>query len=275
MPKSFPPNAPAVVKADGSMRVGFGLVALDEASARKYVAIDKDKVNPSTQVKERNPWENSLAEAERLPTMAFFVNGLKKETTCLIRVNPDEWSHVAASFDGKTLTTYCNGRRADTCTLDPVPQPDEYLHTTGDLQVGGVKDKLAWDGYVDAVRLWNVSLSWEQIRQHMNDTLLGPQHPNLIGQWSCNEGAGIDCVDSSTRANHGVIDGDVQRVMCTRDRVEPTKTVSEEHIEQNFERLRKWRLEFEKRVGREVTQADLLLADESIRKTARRLGLLG
>ena len=197
-------------------------------------------------------------------------------SSSLIRVNPDEWSHVAASFDGKTLTTYCNGRRADTCTLDPVPQPDEYLHPKdGDLQVGGVKDKLAWDGYVDAVRLWNVSLTWEQIRQHMNDTLLGPQHPNLIGQWSCNEGAGIDCVDSSTRANHGVIDGDVKRVMCTRDRVEPTKTVSEEHIEQNFERLRKWRLEFEKRVGREVTQADLLLAGESIRKTARRLGLLG
>ena len=62
--------------------------------------------------------------------------------------------------------------------------------------------------------------------------------------------------------------------MCTRDRVEPTKTQSELHIDQNFERLRKWRLEFEKRVGREVTQADLLLADESIRKTARRLGLL-
>ena len=53
---------------------------MDEASARKYVAIDKDKVREGSP-KERNPWENSLAEAERLPTMAFFVNGLKKEST--------------------------------------------------------------------------------------------------------------------------------------------------------------------------------------------------
>jgi hypothetical protein len=38
--------------------------------------------------------------------------------------------------------------------------------------------------------------------------------------------------------------------------------------------MRVWQLEFEKRAGRPVTQADLLLADESIRKTARRLGLI-
>jgi hypothetical protein len=66
----------------------------------------------------------------------------------------------------------------------------------------------------------------------------------------------------------------VTRVMCTRDHVEPTKTSSEKYVEENFERLRTWRIEFEKRVGREVTSADLLLADESIRTTARRLGLL-
>ena len=33
-------------------------------------------------------------------------------------------------------------------------------------------------------------------------------------------------------------------------------------------------LQFEKRAGREVTAADLMLADDNIRKTARRLGLL-
>ena len=88
-PRSFVPNAPALVKADGNLKVGFGLVALDEATARKYVALDKEKVREGG-AKERNPWENSLAEAERLPTMAFFVNGLKRETSALIRVLPEE-----------------------------------------------------------------------------------------------------------------------------------------------------------------------------------------
>ena len=114
----------------------------------------------------------------------------------------------------------------------------------------------------------------------MNDTLQGHTQPSMIGQWACNEGAGEVCFDSSSRANHGSIanqtegDAPVARVLCTRDRIEPAKTVSEQHIDDNFERLRKWRLEFERRVGREVTAADLMLADESIRKTARRLGLI-
>ena len=70
------------------------------------------------------------------------------------------------------------------------------------------------------------------------------------------------------------LEGDVPRVMCTRDRIEPAKTKSEVHVNESFEKLRQWRLDFEKRAGRPVTQADVLLAEESIRKTARRIGLI-
>ena len=35
---------------------------------------------------------------------------------------------------------------------------------------------------------------------------------------------GALCVDSSIKGNHGTLEGDVKRVMCTRDRVEPAKT---------------------------------------------------
>lgn len=72
----------------------------------------------------------------------------------------------------------------------------------------------------------------------------------------------------------GVLEGEVQRVMCTRDIVPAAKSAAEERIDAGFDRLRQWKNEFEKRAGRPVTQADLLLADESLRKTARRLGLL-
>ena len=80
--------------------------------------------------------------------------------------------------------------------------------------------------------------------------------------------------DSSMRGNHGTLEGGVARVMCTRDRIEPAKSASEQRVEVSFDNLRQWRLDFEKRTGRQVTQADLLLADESIRKTAKRLGLI-
>ena len=108
----------------------------------------------------------------------------------------------------------------------------------------------------------------------MNDTLKGNEHKELIGQWSCNEGAGEQMWDSSSRGNHGTLEGDVKRVMCTRDRVEPAKAKAEEHVEASFDKLRQWRVDFEKRTGRPVKQADLLLAEESIRETARRLNLI-
>ena len=144
----------------------------------------------------------------------------------------------------------------------------------GDLAVGGFASRYAYDGLIDGVRVWNHVLSWEEVRERMNATLHGSEHPSLVGQWTCNEGAGEACYDSSKFGNHGGLEGDVERVLCDRDHVQPYRTQAEVHVEENFDRLRKWRIEFEKRAGREVTQADLLLADDGIRKTARRLGLI-
>ena len=48
---------------------------------------------------------------------------------------------MAATFDGKMLTTY--RRRADCVVIDP--PLEEYLHTQGDLCVGGTLGKAMWD----------------------------------------------------------------------------------------------------------------------------------
>merc|ERR1719359_2801788 len=83
-PTSFPLLAPAVVKANPACSNGFGLVAIDEATARKYIQIEKEKAKEGG-VRERNPWEHCLADAEMLPTVAFFVNGFKKDTSAMMR----------------------------------------------------------------------------------------------------------------------------------------------------------------------------------------------
>jgi len=277
-PNDFLPNGVCVTKSDASFKTGFGLVSIDEATAKKYVQLEKLKPPEAGQPKERNPWEGCLADAERLPTMAFFIAGMKRETSALLRVLPHQWSHIAASFDGKTLITYVNGLRADYFTLEPpLEEQGGMTHPKdGDLAIGGFAGRYAFDGLIDGVRVWNHTLSWEEVRERMNDTLLGVDYPTLVGQWSCNEGAGELCVDSSKFHNHGYLEGEVERALCTRDRVElkTNKTAAELHVDESFDRMRVWRNEFEKRAGREVTQADLLLAEESIRKTARRLGLI-
>jgi len=183
---------------------------------------------------------------------------------------------VAASFDGKALITYVNGVRADYFVLDPPLEEQGGLShpKEGELAIGGFAGRYAFDGLIDGVRVWNHPISWEEVRERMNDTLVGLDYPTLVGQWSCNEGAGVLCVDSSKFRNDGTLEGDVQRALCTRDHVEIARPKAEQHIDQSYERLRVWMLEFEKRAGRPVQQADLLLADESIRKTAKRLGQL-
>jgi len=270
-PKSFAPNAPAVVRSNSAYSNGFGLVALDEATARKYVQLEKEKNRPDGA---RNPWESCLADAEKLPTVAFFVGGFKKETSALMRVEPDAWSHLAATFDGRSLITYVNGRRADCITPDPPFEEPPPHPRDGELYVGAMPGKAGWDGLVDAVRVWNLPLDWETLRANMNETLLGSQHPSMIGQWTCNEGAGWQVWDSSSRGNHGYIEGDVPRVMCTRDRMVFERPVTERVVDDSFEQLREWRAEFEKRAGRPITQEDVLGAEESIRKTALRMGLI-
>lgn len=240
-PNDFVHNGPAVVKTDSNMKTGFGLVTIDEATAKKYVALEKLKASEGMP-RERNPWEGCLADAERLPTMAFFVAGMKRETSALLRVTPHEWSHVAATFDGKVLVTYVNGKRVDYFPIEPpLEEQGGMTHPKdGDLAVGGFASRYAYDGLIDGVRVWNHVLSWEEVRERMNETLVGLDFPTLVGQWSCNEGAGTLCVDSSKFNNHGTLEGEPlpPRAMCTRDHVEPPKTSSEQHVQASFERSR-------------------------------------
>ena len=65
-------------------------------------------------------------------------------------------------------------------------------------------------------------------------------------------------------AEGGTLEGDVPRVMCTRDRIEPTKTRSEQHVEQSFEKLRTWRLEFERHVGSRGAALSLARDDKPV-----------
>ena len=75
------------------------------------------------------------------------------------------------------------------------------------------------------------------------------------------------------QGNHGSIEGEVERVLCERTPIAPIMTTSEKMVDANFLKLRDWRDAFEKRAGRQITKADLLLAETDIRGLARRMGL--
>ena len=55
-------------------------------------------------------------------------------------------------------------------------------HSKGDLCVGGLPGKYAWDGFIDEVRLWNVARNADEVKEFMNDVSVAPQvgtTPNL------------------------------------------------------------------------------------------------
>ena len=59
----------------------------------------------------------------------------------------------------------------------------------GEVAIGGILGKYAFDGYIDECRLWDVDRTEEQIRENMNRPM-ALNTPNLLGQWTFNEGAG-------------------------------------------------------------------------------------
>jgi len=249
-PYSFVPNGPAVCKADASYKNGWGLVALDEAVAAKLAPKDTD--------------------ADLLPNTAFFVGGMQNKV--LMKLPTNEWSHIAATWDGTLLTAYRNGKRVDFVTID-IPTEELTIHSSSDLFVGAHPGRYAWDGMVDVVRLWGRCIEWGEVRQAMNNSHV-TNDPQLLGQWTCSEGAGAQIYDSSPKNNHAVLEGDVERVQCSRDFVPPIMTASEKHVDALYLQLREWKMVFEKRERRQPTRADMLMAQPEIRNMARRLGLL-
>jgi len=249
-PSSFVANGPAVVKADGNYKTGWGLVALDDGVAARLAPKD--------------------TEPELLPNVAFFVGGFSNKV--LMKLPTNEWSHVACTFDGHLLTAYRNGKRADFVTID-IPCEELTIHANADLYVGAYPGRYAWDGLVDVVRLWGRCIEWADVRTAMNNSHV-TNDPQLLGQWTCSEGAGTTIFDSSSKGNHATLEGDVQRVQCLRDFVPPIMTASEKHVDSIYLQLREWKMVFEKREKRQPTRADMLMAPPELRNMARRLGLL-
>ena len=67
-----------------------------------------------------------------------------------------EWHHLAASYDGATISWYGDGQ--------PVGSEDRVLATEDIVQMGKrAHSDPMWPGSVDEVRIYNVALSAEEI----------------------------------------------------------------------------------------------------------------
>jgi hypothetical protein len=107
------------------------------------------------------------------------------------------WDHIAATYDGSLIRIYQNG-----ILIDSQPK-------TGNAS--GIEYVLLgfWDtyftGYIDEVRVWNTTISPNQITDFMNRTVRpsDSEFADLAGYWRFDEGMGQTVFDSTTNGNDG------------------------------------------------------------------------
>jgi len=134
---------------------------------------------------------------------ALIGDGSVTTVTSTTKVNNNEWSHVAATFDRTgVVTLYLNGLAVKTGTISTVGNTD----TSAVLTLGGYAGITEiFIGSLDEVMLFGRLLSQSEIKElYTSGTYTST---NLVGLWKLDEGAGTTANDTSGNANHGTITG--------------------------------------------------------------------
>ncbi len=153
-------------------------------------------------------WEVRYRDTGKI---TFFTKGVEsavpggdvEELISKTRVEPREWTHVAAVWDpvARVKSLYINGRLDISTQADGVLAPSTLPVTLG-LQPGAVSPPNAYYGAVDELRLWRYVRTPQEI--HDNHALrVNGSEPGLAGVWSFDE-AEAQAGEGSGRALAGV-----------------------------------------------------------------------
>ncbi|WP_040473571.1 LamG-like jellyroll fold domain-containing protein, partial [Flavobacterium frigoris] len=134
-------------------------------------------------------------------SISFYSNNSKVLTHN--GINSDRWYHIAVTFDGATYKLYFDGIEMDSKN-GAVPITNNYKFLIGAMNKSGNKTINYFNGSLDELRIWNISLTNEQIRQMMNQEIIkngnnvdgaviplpisGLTWTNLAGYYKMNQG---------------------------------------------------------------------------------------
>lgn len=131
------------------------------------------------------------------PTFSFY-NGSEVTHTSTTAIADDQWTHVAATYDGQNVRLYIDGElvyeEAETTAL---------VTDSGSLSIGtndlGAEDL---EGDLDEMRIYSRALSSEEVRDLYNWA------PGPAGYWRLDENTGTSTVyDVSESGNDGTMNG--------------------------------------------------------------------
>lgn len=126
-----------------------------------------------------------IGSGEEVPVKFRFGNfGGGITSNAMIPVN--SWVHVAATYDGNTLSLYINGELDKEKTEDGVISDGDTGFMFGTTNAA---NENFYSGMVDEVRLWRDVRTKDEISNNYNKELMGDEE-GLIAYWRFNESAG-------------------------------------------------------------------------------------
>ena len=120
-----------------------------------------------------------------------------------------QWHHIVASYNGSKVRVW----------LDTIKSSEEKDLTglTRDgvgnsMEIGGRLTDFSFNGAIDEVRIYNISLSVRDISELYNSTRVAnssiPNSSDLVGWWQMDEGVSQTAFDSSQEGNNGTLVAD-------------------------------------------------------------------
>ena len=122
----------------------------------------------------------------------------------------NEWTHVAATWDGSDMYLYINGVLVATQTQTIIPNTNNE-----NFYIGSADATLfPWRGAIDEVSVWNTTITEGDIQNLMLNGLVGNE-AGLVAYYDFNEGnpgadnTGVDVLpDLTSNGNDGNLSGD-------------------------------------------------------------------
>lgn len=108
------------------------------------------------------------------------------------------WSHIAAEYNGTTMSMFINGNFAGQVNMS-----GNISSSSSPVTIGRFLNNLSgFSGYIDEVRVWNTARSVDEIRSNMHYRFDNASNPNLMAYWRFDEATpGSSYVDASGNCN--------------------------------------------------------------------------
>ena len=163
-----------------------------------------------TVIRKQSNYILALKDAGNGPYVKFYLWGEEYNSGSLISgiFSLNEWVHVVATYNKSKMKVYLNGALSNTKDFSQTLRTSGYILGIG-KEIG---DSTWFDGIIDEVRIYNKSLSAEEIKQRYLSTRARYYDDSLVLAMNFNNNSAIGenstyAVDISKYGNNGTIHG--------------------------------------------------------------------